>query len=438
MVKQSSNPLRHIYENYLHKHLLQNANNYISISSVPSEFFELNLSGGKMALNLTSTLCATQKPKTIQKQMKLFKATIYVLGISSLLTIDTNIAFAEATNHPSAFCTRAGFGPNQGTWTCIVPTPNGGQALISGVPASSDGSSIDATVLNAWIASKLGNNATVIGDMTSSATGTNSVAIGSGASAGTNNSVALGAGSITSAVVATTGATIAGNQYNFAGSAPTGTISVGSVNNERTVTNVAAGRLSETSTDAVNGSQLHATNQALDKLDNIAVKYDTNPDGTKANSITLLGGDPNKPVVISNVAAGVKDTDAVNVSQLKGIVDTTITQNYAYIDNSVKNAVNVSKNYTDQKFSELNTSIEGVRDDANRAAAIGLAAASLRYDDNPGKWSVAAGGGLWRSQSAFAFGAGYTNEDSDIRANVSATTSGGHWGVGAGLSFTLN
>lgn len=438
MVKQSSNPLRHIYENYLHKYLLQNANNYISISSVPSEFFELNLSGGKMALNITSTLCATQKTKFIQKQMSLFKVTVYVLGISSLLTIGTNSAFAEATNHPSAFCTRAGFGPNQGTWTCTVPTANGGQALISGVPASSDGSSIDGAVLNAWIASKLGNNATVIGDMASSATGTNSVAIGSGASAGTNNSVALGARSITSAVVATTGATIAGNQYNFAGSAPTGTISVGSVNNERTVTNVAAGRLSETSTDAVNGSQLHATNQALDKLDNIAVKYDTNPDGTKANSITLLGSDPNKPVVISNVAAGVKDTDAVNVSQLKGIVDTTITQNYAYIDNSVKNAVNVSKNYTDQKFSELNTSIESVRNDANRAAAIGLAAASLRYDDNPGKWSVAAGGGLWRSQSAFAFGAGYTNEDSDIRANVSATTSGGHWGVGAGLSFTLN
>lgn len=66
MVKQSSNPLRHIYENYLHKYLLQNANNYISISSVPSEFFELNLSGGKMALNITSTLCATQKTKFIQ------------------------------------------------------------------------------------------------------------------------------------------------------------------------------------------------------------------------------------------------------------------------------------------------------------------------------------------------------------------------------------
>ncbi|MCF7645982.1 hypothetical protein KQ944_12480 [Bacillus subtilis] len=68
-----------------------------------------------MTLNITSTLCATQKTKIAQKRIKLFKATIYALGISSLLTIDINIALAEVTIHPSAFCTRAGFGPNQGT-----------------------------------------------------------------------------------------------------------------------------------------------------------------------------------------------------------------------------------------------------------------------------------------------------------------------------------
>ncbi|WP_275448608.1 YadA-like family protein, partial [Mesorhizobium retamae] len=46
--------------------------------------------------------------------------------------------------------------------------------------------------------------------------------------------------------------------------------------------------------------------------------------------------------------------------------------------------------------------------------------------------------GLWRSESALAFGAGYTSEDGRIRGNVSGTASGGHVGVGAGLSFTLN
>ncbi|MBB4077244.1 autotransporter adhesin, partial [Bartonella fuyuanensis] len=40
--------------------------------------------------------------------------------------------------------------------------------------------------------------------------------------------------------------------------------------------------------------------------------------------------------------------------------------------------------------------------------------------------------------SAFAVGAGYTSEDGNIRSNVSITSAGGHWGVGVGLSLTLN
>uniref|UniRef100_UPI00035F545D YadA-like family protein n=1 Tax=Bartonella rattimassiliensis TaxID=270250 RepID=UPI00035F545D len=62
----------------------------------------------------------------------------------------------------------------------------------------------------------------------------------------------------------------------------------------------------------------------------------------------------------------------------------------------------------------------------------------LRYNDAPGKLSIALGSGLWRSQSAFAVGAGYTSEDGKIRSNLSVTSAGGHWGVGVGLSLTLN
>ena len=79
-----------------------------------------------------------------------------------------------------------------------------------------------------------------------------------------------------------------------------------------------------------------------------------------------------------------------------------------------------------------------MRAEARQAAAIGLAAASLRYDDRPGKLSAAIGGGIWRGEGAAAFGLGYTNEDQTMRANVSATTAGGEWGIGAGLSFTFN
>ncbi|MFD1998475.1 YadA family autotransporter adhesin, partial [Paraburkholderia dipogonis] len=95
------------------------------------------------------------------------------------------------------------------------------------------------------------------------ASATNAVALGNGANAGNAGAVALGAGSTTTTAVTTSGTTIGGITYTFAGSAPTSTVSVGSVGNERTITNVAAGRLSATSTDAVNGSELFATNQQV-------------------------------------------------------------------------------------------------------------------------------------------------------------------------------
>ncbi|MFK8403077.1 hypothetical protein M2D07_031590, partial [Pseudomonas sp. BGr12] len=80
------------------------------------------------------------------------------------------------------------------------------------------------------------------------------------------NDVALGAGSTTDVAVGTAGTTIAGTDYSFAGATPTSTVSVGSKGSERTITNVAAGRLSADSTDAINGSQLFATNQAIDGI----------------------------------------------------------------------------------------------------------------------------------------------------------------------------
>ena len=110
--------------------------------------------------------------------------------------------------------------------------------------------------------SALGYNATT------ATTAIDGLALGNGATANNQNDVALGAGSITAAAVATTGDTIYHTAYTYAGSAPTSTVSVGSAGNERTITNVAAGRVSATSTDAVNGSQLYATNQAVNTIGN--------------------------------------------------------------------------------------------------------------------------------------------------------------------------
>ncbi|WP_200934274.1 YadA family autotransporter adhesin, partial [Variovorax sp. Root318D1] len=131
-----------------------------------------------------------------------------------------------------------------------------------------------STAANMWITGSptvyvapvsTGTNATAVGSG-SSATGTNSVAVGTGAAATTANSVALGNDSTTGTATAVTGTTIGGTSYTFAGAAPTGVVSVGSAGAERQVTNVAAGQLTATSTDAVNGSQLYATNTAISNL----------------------------------------------------------------------------------------------------------------------------------------------------------------------------
>ncbi|RVA81643.1 calcium-binding protein, partial [Mesorhizobium sp. M7A.F.Ca.US.006.04.2.1] len=259
----------------------------------------------------------------------------------------------------------------------------------------------------------------------STATGAGAVALGQGAHANNANDVALGSGSVTQTAVGTSSTVIGGKTYTFAGTTPTGTVSVGDAGAERTITNVAAGRVDAGSTDAINGSQLYATNTAIEdlkagvgNLTQNAVTYDA-PGGVKSNTITLQGGDVNAPVVISNVGPGVKGTDAVNVDQM----NQGLTAGKSYTDNRVAYAIDTSNDYTDkvaattlqqandytdQKLGQLNSDINGIRDEARQAAAIGLAAASLRYDDRPGKLSVAAGGGLWRDAGAFAFGAGYT------------------------------
>ena len=137
-----------------------------------------------------------------------------------------------------------------------------------------------------------------------------SIALGGGANASLKNSAAIGSGSVTSYdfTKAQTSMTLDGNTYNFAGN-PTeenGIISVGNFNTQlqRVITNVAPGRISSDSTDAINGSQLYGTNRALEALSRRTVKYDMDSDGKSVDQtkITLAG---NGGTTISNVA----DTD---------------------------------------------------------------------------------------------------------------------------------
>lgn len=106
------------------------------------------------------------------------------------------------------------------------------------------------------------------------ATAIDALAIGNNTLADNANSIAIGTNSVTDTVVNTASATIGGKVYNFAGTNALSTVSVGSdarssangaADYKRTITNVAAGRISDTSTDAINGSQLNATVKAIDK-----------------------------------------------------------------------------------------------------------------------------------------------------------------------------
>ena len=110
-----------------------------------------------------------------------------------------------------------------------------------------------------------------LGDSAKASVG-NAIAFGKNANAAHAGSIALGANSATEAAVQTTSATVGSLTFgNFAGNTPESTLSIGSAGKERTITNVAAGRISDSSTDAINGSQLYATQNVMNNIGTTAV-----------------------------------------------------------------------------------------------------------------------------------------------------------------------
>lgn len=118
------------------------------------------------------------------------------------------------------------------------------------------------------------------------------------------------------------------------------------------LTNVAAGTVSATSNDAVNGAQLHATNNTVTQLsydvgalDGVAVKY---TDST--HTAIQLGGSGGTR--IANVAAGVAATDAVNVAQLNAAVSVSVgaVRDDALLYNHTTNSYDATRGGTEQKI----------------------------------------------------------------------------------------
>lgn len=197
--------------------------------------------------------------------------------------------------------------------------------------------------------------------------------------------------------------------------------------------NVAAGAVNSTSTDAVNGSQLFATNQAVAgaqatadtalAIANNSVQYD-DPTHT---SVTLGPGNP--PVVVHNVAAGVATTDAVNVGQLNSAIG-----NVTNI--AVTNAVTQANAYTDLRIDALELDLDTVRKDGRSGTAAAMAVAGLPQPMESGKSMLAAGFGVYRGRGAFALGASHAadNGKSIFKLGVTYDASD-HVGANAGVGI---
>lgn len=105
--------------------------------------------------------------------------------------------------------------------------------------------------------------------------GNNTFVMGNNVTTSLENAVILGNNSTDGDVVGTSSYTFKnGTTVNYAGTTPVSTVSVGAKDKERTITNVAAGRVSANSTDAINGSQLYGAHQMIDYVENESNKGD--------------------------------------------------------------------------------------------------------------------------------------------------------------------
>lgn len=105
--------------------------------------------------------------------------------------------------------------------------------------------------------------------------GNNTFVMGNNVTTSLENAVILGNDSTDGDVVSTSSYTFNnGKTVNYAGTTPISTVSVGAKDKERTITNVAAGRVSASSTDAINGSQLYGAHQMIDYVENESNKGD--------------------------------------------------------------------------------------------------------------------------------------------------------------------
>lgn len=268
-----------------------------------------------------------------------------------------------------------------------------------------------------------GYYATVLGKDNEINNANYAVAIGRNASVTANESVAIGHEAKANTVIGTASAVINNNTYNFAGNSPIGTVSIGDTGKERTITNISAGRISDTSTDAVNGSQLFAvvdginTNgQQISGLKSRVDRHDQRLDYLQDNLVDQsMRIDAVEKVAKENTTNIANTTNQVNINtkdiaDLKGKIGTDTT--------AIKNELNNKINSTNQRMNKLG---------AISAALAGLHPLDFNRND---KASYSVSYGHYRNANAVALGAFYRpNERVMIGAGMT---------LGSENQYTLN
>ncbi|MGX9739288.1 YadA-like family protein [Pseudocitrobacter corydidari] len=187
------------------------------------------------------------------------------------------------------------------------------------------------------------------------------------------------------------------------------TVSVGSSTNQRRITNVAAGI---NDTDAVNVSQLKSSEAG-------SVRYDTKADGSIDYSNITLGGGNGGTTRISNVSAGVENNDAVNYAQLKQSVQET-------------------KQYTDQRMAQMDSKLSKTESKLSGGIASAMAMTGLPQAYSPGASMASIGGGSYNGESAVALGVSMVSDNGRwVYKLQGSTNSQGEYSaaIGAGIQW---
>ena len=227
-----------------------------------------------------------------------------------------------------------------------------------------------------------GNETIAIGK-SANASNANAVAVGKNANASIANSVAIGSDSTTDTnATRQANTTINGITYNFAGAtSDTGMqVSVGAAGKERQIKNVAAGEVSATSTDAINGSQLFAVaSQIKPQLKYVSIKSDTELDNANNDGATA-----DKAIAIGPIAkASSKSSVAIG--------NTSIA--------SSENAIAIGNNSNSSGVDSVAIGPSSVSNNVG-SVAVGKDAQAN------GAFTVALGGGNWQNKGAQANGVG--------------------------------